>query len=300
MKKLALISSYCETKEKLDVLKNTCQTLKSLGVDTFVSSPIKIEVESDFLFFTKENPILKWPDKGISLWRTIFYEGRELKLQPMIDDPGWASLYQIKKLMEFGLTYNYDIFYVLIYDLNIDERIISDIQSNVYNVTYPRRDFTNHEIVFPATFHLSIFDKHKLTQMSKLIDYNTYTTQNGFAENFIERWSDEVGMIRSNHIVTDLINITPKDPFNMSKHKGYRFFINKDEKQKVKFYVREFDSELVVLINDIKFNVKNNPTLIETELNFDEVYSLVIKYGGEIIDYSEDYRKITKNILEFV
>jgi len=300
MRKLALISSYCNTEEKLKILDEACKTLKSLGVDTFVSSPIKIDIDADFLYFTKENPVIRWPEKAISLWRILPYDGKNLKLQPLIDDPGWASLYQIKKLMQFGATFDYDIFYVMIYDLNIDDKIISDIKNNFCNLIYPRRDFTDPSKIFPATLHFSIFDKQKLIELSSLIDYKTYTSFDGFAEDFVERWSDDLRIDRSNHVVTDLINITPKDPFNISESDKYNFFINKDEKQKVKFYLTESNSFLEVIINDTKYEITDFPKLVETNFNFFEINSLIINQNNNSVDYTEIYKKISKNIIEFV
>jgi hypothetical protein len=62
MKKIALISSFCDNTEKLDLLKKNIQKIKSLGVDVMVISPLKLDDEMieicDFLIYTKENPLL--------------------------------------------------------------------------------------------------------------------------------------------------------------------------------------------------------------------------------------------------
>ena len=62
MKKIVLISTFCDTEEKIIVLKENILSLKQLGLDTLVISPLILPAEiieiSDFVFFTKENPIL--------------------------------------------------------------------------------------------------------------------------------------------------------------------------------------------------------------------------------------------------
>ena len=41
-KRIVLISSYCDTKEKIDVLINTIKTVKSYNLDVMVNSPLPL------------------------------------------------------------------------------------------------------------------------------------------------------------------------------------------------------------------------------------------------------------------
>ena len=45
MKKIALISSYCDTEKKIEILKNNILILKKIGIDTLVISPITLTSE---------------------------------------------------------------------------------------------------------------------------------------------------------------------------------------------------------------------------------------------------------------
>lgn len=63
MKKLALISTFCNTQEKIDTLKNNLIKLKKLNVDTLIFTPnnllpSKIIELSTHCIITNENPIL--------------------------------------------------------------------------------------------------------------------------------------------------------------------------------------------------------------------------------------------------
>ena len=299
MKKIALISTFCETKEKLDLLKKNCELMKSLGIDIFIISPIKIDVDADFIFFTKENPILTWPDKTFSAWKTFPYEGKILKFEHMLKDTGWASLYQMKKLMEIAATFEYDLYYLLIYDLKIDEQIISDIKNNLSNTVYQRRDYGNPLQIYPSTFHFTIFDKDKLIEMSKCIQLNEYK-ENGFAEDFMERWSKKIGLIKSNHIVSDLIHVPIGDVYNLSKDKNYKFFLNKEYGQTLKVFISEFSGIIELKINDYFISIDVDSKLIEVPIKCEDIESIKISFNQNEIDYTKDYINISKNLIYYI
>ena len=72
MKKIALISTFCDNQEKLNLLKENITKIKSFDVDVMVISPLKLDDEtielSDYLIYTKENPVLNWPEKSYFQW----------------------------------------------------------------------------------------------------------------------------------------------------------------------------------------------------------------------------------------
>jgi hypothetical protein len=300
MKKIALISSHCDTEDKIEVLNSNIKILKSLNIDTFVISSIKIEIDCDFLFITKENPILKWPEKAIALWKSFPYDSEMLKVISFVDDYGWASLYQIKKIMEFATTYDYDIFYFLIYDLKIDEKIIEDIKSNIYNIIYPRKDFNSNKI-YPSSFHFSIFNKEKLKLISSLIDKNSYKNMSGgFAEDFVHQCVTAVGLQHSEHVVIDLIHITDKNKLlNHSKSKKYELFLSKNEESDFKMFLYNLTENCKVYINQ-EIHELNQNKLIETNINPKNLNLLRIDTDQESIDYIETYNKIGVSLIRFM
>ena len=101
MKKIALISTFCDTDEKIYTLINNIKKLKEVGLDTLVISPIKlpsriIEI-SDFVFFTKENPVFNWPQRGFTFWQSLNTSDGWVTMHRNVADYGWAGLYQVKK-----------------------------------------------------------------------------------------------------------------------------------------------------------------------------------------------------------
>jgi hypothetical protein len=299
MKKLALISSHCDTPEKINILKSNIKTLKSLNIDTFVISAIKVDIDCDFLFITKENPILKWPERAIATWKVLNYDEKVLKLVSLISDYGWASLYQIKKIMEFGSTYDYDIFYFLIYDLKIDERIIEDINLNISNTIYPRKDF-NTDNIYPSSLHFAIFNKEKLKVFSSLLNKEVYLKiKDGVAEDFVHQCAISIGINHSDYPVIDLICMTDSDKlFNQSISEKYEFFLNKDEDSNFKIFFSTINDELTVYINNEIYKI-TQPQLIETNIPCENLKLLKIENNEGIIDYITEYDKTNKRLIYF-
>jgi hypothetical protein len=298
MKKLALISSHCDTPEKIDVLNSNLRTLKSLNIDTFVISAIKIDVDCDFLFITKENPILKWPERSIAVWKTFNYDEKILRFISFFADYGWASLYQIKKIMEFAATYDYDIFYFLIYDLDMDKKIIEDINSNIFNIVYPRKAF-NSEYVYPSSVHFSIFNKEKLKIFSSLLDKESYINlKQGVAESYIHQCAVGMGLQNSNYPVTDLICISEKNPFSLSITDKYEFFLNKDVNSNFKIYFFMSSDELTVYVNEQIYKISEKQ-LLQTNVPCESIYLLKIENSEGIIDYTEKYNNYNKQVINF-
>ena len=52
-------------------------------------------------------------------------------------DYGWASLYQIKKLSQIGLTYDYEYYFHIIYDTVIDKHLIDTFLTNEKCILFP-------------------------------------------------------------------------------------------------------------------------------------------------------------------
>jgi len=299
LKKIALISSHCDTQEKIDVLNQNIKKLKSLNVDTMVISTLKIDVDSDFLFITKENPVLRYPERCIVAWKTILYNNQNLKLTSAVEDYGWASLYQIKKVMEIASTYNYDIFYFLIYDLEIDEKIETHISDNEVNFIYPRKDFKT-DFIWPSSLHFAIFDKNKLKMMADLIDKNSYMKiHTGFAEDFVRQCVLAMGMDHSKHVVKDLIQaVNMERIFNSSLNKSYKLFFNKsDSNMKVLFY--DNDKLLYLHLNNETYVIEKNIELIQSNVGCHDLINFKVTESENVDDYLPIYNSKTRNHIYF-
>ena len=307
MKKIALISTYCDTLEKQDVLKTNILKLKELGVDVMVISPTSINQDivdiCDYFFFTKENPILKWPERANTFWwKTVTKYNEEIILHRDIDDYGWAALYQTKKLSEFALTYDYDIFYHMIYDVDMSDELINDIINNVYNVTYHRINPKDSTDQWNITLHFISFDKTNLLQFSEKIKKEDYLKINGFAEEFTEKILEDIPMTKSSFPLKDLIRYidSDNDVFNYSQNKNYKVFFS-NYLNKFSFVIYNIkEGNLKILLNDQELLNVENLVPQKFEINNLEVNSFKIIFNDEIIEYNTIIHSISRNIIKYI
>jgi hypothetical protein len=305
MKKIALISSYCDTEDKLNILKKNISILKNIGVDIMVLSPITIDNSivslCDFFIHTKENPILRWPIRAHTFWLNFKNKfGDNLFLHRDIDDYSWANLYQIKKLSEIALTYDYDIFYHMIYDLNIDNDIIAEINQNVINKTYHRINPKDENEVWNVTLHFLSLDRNNIKYFSDNILYQDYVTKTGFAEQYVESILSELNLNKSEFSVKDVIrhiDSDDEDMFNYSKNKNYKIFFSKVD-DKYYFIIYNCDDNYVnkITLNDNK-NLEydyEKPITFETE----KLLSFKVTTIDGYEEYSEILNTITRNVIE--
>ena len=176
MKKIALVSTFCDTEEKQNILKETIEGIKNLGIDIMVNAPISIPIKQeiidlcDFFFYTKENPLLKWPVRHFNHWYKMPIENNKVcVLEKGLSDYSWARLYQSKKLSQFALSFDYDQFYHIEYDVEIDEVVKNAFLSDEVNIIFPRRDPHDPTFLRETTLHLMVFDRPMMENIEKEI-----------------------------------------------------------------------------------------------------------------------------------
>jgi len=292
MNKVALINTYCNSIEKLNALREMINTFKSLNVDIFVYSPIKlpedIENECKFLFYTKENPILTYPLRGQNFWWEYEIKNmKKVKMERMTADYGWASLYQFKKLINFSLTYNYDIFYLAIYDVKMDEYIKDLIISNEVNMIHPRQSLTDKNDFFSHSLHFTPFDRDMLKKIETYFDYEDYiNTPDKAAEDLAVRWESELGLKLMEKPVYDTIRVS-NDLYNISNNKKYKLYANNNN-DTFKFIFRRPVGVNKVEVNNMSYenNLEDN-FLHVTDFKVSEIGSFKVFLDDSIDDYTD-------------
>lgn len=143
MKKIVLISSYCDTEEKIQVLRKNLILLDGMHIDTCVISPFLLPEEimnlSTYFIKTKDNPVLDWPKKSMFSWSEIYLNNETYRMSRTYADYGWAGLFQVKQLSQFALNLEYEQFIHMIYDLKIDSNVIKGLTSEKRCNIYPSR-----------------------------------------------------------------------------------------------------------------------------------------------------------------
>jgi hypothetical protein len=309
MKKVALISTYCDTKEKLEVLERNIDNLKVCGLDVIVISPFylpeNIQKKCDYFFLTKDNPVLEWPKKAMFAWYKVDLEDKELMITRTYPDYGWAGLYQVKKLSEIGLMLGYDYFYHMIYDLKFDETVVEGLLSERECDVYSSK---RGDIIWEVGLHFMIFNREKLESFIKHIQLESYLRFKG-NEAFL--WLHKLNEVFPYNIVKkpvedEIYYYEGQDFFNFSPIEGLKFFIEKndeiDSTVKLLFYDIVESKTILLTIGENQYQYQvNGNSLIDLGVDKKKIPFVSIQYNGidyEITKTIEKIKHNTVNVLE--
>ena len=305
LKKVALISSFCDSKEKLDVLEKNIKIVKSNGLDVIVISPFHLDKKivdlCDYFFVTKDNPVLQWPERAMYAWKIITNQDKTFKITTTYADYGFAGLYQVKQLSEIALSLNYDQFFHLIYDLKINENVINGFHSNSTNLVYPSK---REQTIWKVGLHYMIFDKTNLKKFISEITKEKYLSLKG-SDAFVWLHSNQELLqyeIAETPVEDEIYYYSNHDFFNFSPIDKLKFFIEKNDETlapiKIVFYDNEDNQEIEILIGEEKFtkSVKNLDSL---NLNFNKfnMKDVSIIFQNQEYDITDIISKIKHNTL---
>ena len=302
-KRIVLISSYCDTKEKIDVLINTIKTVKSYNLDVMVNSPLPLPSDvinmCDFYVQTKENPLLYWPQKSVMSWVKHTDKNKEIVIKRSVIDYGWAALYQTKKLSEYALTYDYDRYYHIIYDTEIDDTVVSTFLSDKKCNFYP---FHEHKV----SLHLIVLDRENLLKFSNLITFDSYLKFNCIVENWLYDTivnSDMNYKIELEKIDDLILFHKDENLFDYSDINGLVFFIVKDvilnNDVCLYFYDNEEKINVFITVDGIETSYDiSNRDIINLGFKPYNIKNVLISYNGIVSDITEKIKNITQNVIE--
>jgi SAM-dependent methyltransferase len=303
--KVALISTFCDTQEKLDVLEKNIKIVKSHNLDVIAISPFNLPDNitklCDYVFITKDNPILEWPVRGMYAWRKLSVNGVIHEMARSYSDYGFAGLTQIKQLSNIALTMDYNQFYHMIYDIKIDDNIIDGFKSNKTCNVYPSK---RGDARWAVGLHYMIFDRENLKNFISNITLESYlSVKNGEAFSWLYSVKDKVGYtIEDTPVEDEIFYYENQDFFNLSPIDGFKFFIeNHGEKvENIKLYFYEHDGEKEIEVNvdgdKTKHTVKNYDVI---DLGFDKLNykPVIVTYDSIDYDITDIIVNIKHNIL---
>jgi len=293
MKRLVIITTYCDTQEKLDIFAENIRKIKKLGLDILAIGPSEVEIphtivqECDFFFYTKENPIIEFPVINYTHWflRPID-ERKRIMIHRGYGSYDWASLYQIKKLLQIGLTYDYDSYCNIIYDLIITEEMEKKLLSEEVNIMHKRFSPSDGSLVDSA--HFMFLDRNTAALVEREIDYEAFLYANVRAEDHVKMWVDKFNLRYVEPHIRDKIYYWKdhQNHFDYEIHPDFKFFFSKNP-----------DIEIWVGGNDNprKEILKSNIRMI-----FYDFANPNIRQNGLIIAVDEDLCKIHPQEWEIV
>lgn len=302
MKKIALISSFCDNEEKVNLLKQNISKIKSLGVDVMVVSPINLGNEifeiTDYLIYTKENPVLNWPEKSYYQWWGGTVNGIDIQMTTTYPDYGYAGLLQVKRMADMALSMEYDIYFPMIYDININEHVESILRDSKKNSFFPSiRDGQTWGI----GLHLISLDKEHMFRFKTLITKESYLVEGDFdAFAWLHRAVKLIPGVIEKTPVEDLIYfLQNKEFFDCQLTTKYKCFIHKThfDNMKIVFYDYGGLKNFTITSNDFQQNYELREWQ-QVELPFMTTDKLIISHDGEEINYAEYVKNIGENILK--
>jgi SAM-dependent methyltransferase len=305
LKKVGLISSFCDNQEKIDVLEKNIDIIKSHGLDVIVISPFNlpenITSKCDYFFITKDNPILDWPIRSMYSWREVNVNDVKYKMTRTYPDYGYAGLTQIKQLSQIALNFNYDQFFHMIYDIKIDENVINGFHSNKTNSVYPSK---RNDEIWKVGLHYLIFDRKNLEKFVSHINLETYLgVKNGDAFAVLYSIKDELNyIIEETPVEDEIFYYDGIDFFNLSPIDKFKFFIESNDENpdtiKILFYDINDEVEIVLSINGERSQHKlHNFYLINLGFTKFNMKPVSIEYNGINYDLTEIIKNIKHNEL---
>lgn len=294
-KKVALISTYCDTEEKISVLEKNMEIIKSYGIDLILISPInlpeKIQKKSDYLFIMKDNPLLDWPTKAMFYWRDLGLDNNQIRITKTCADYGWAGLYQVKKLSEIALSFDYEYFYHMIYDLKIDETVINGLLNEAeFNVYPSKRDNT----IWEVGLHFMVLNRKKIQELIPQITLSNYLScRGGDAFVWLKKTKDIVDYKIMTEPVEDEIYLYEGfDFFNSSIVEGLKFFIEKNDEThetiKILFYDIKSLTNVKIYIDEEKYDYSfSENKLIDLGFNKFGIRKVTLTYENYDYDITE-------------
>jgi len=305
MKKAALISSFCDTQQKIDILNKNIDTIKGLGIDVILISPFSLDDsivnQCDYFFKTKDNPVLDWPQRSMFSWSEIGLNGELYRMSRTYADYGWAGLHQVKQLSEIALLFGYDQFFHMIYDLKIDDNVLSGLLSNKICNVYPS---TRNGQIWKVGLHFMIFDRSNLKRFISNIHLDSYLSLSG-ADAFV--WLHNLRSVfpynYESEPVEDLIYYYEgHDFYNYSPTEEFSMFIVKDDETretiKLMFYNVKFPGEYSILINGNQSDLKiGNYEILDLGILDYQIQNVEIYYKEEVYNITKKIQEVKHNTL---
>lgn len=297
MRKVALFSTYCDTTEKEQALLENITKVKTLGCDVIVLTILplsnKIQEAADFVICSKENPIPEISNKSVYSWNII---KDEVKLLNFHQDYGYASLLQLKRLLQFSSIFKYDHYFTMIYDIVITpdiERVITEGRECSF--------FKNSKIDIEISGILMAFDHENASKFASMLTEKSYYCSGvTIAESWIEKVRVAMGGTLEEINATDSIEYgTSYLKADYSPFKSIGIFLERDERAGIFFYYIEGEQTIEIETNFGKTEITIDcNSYVELTEEPDLLTMLKIRYLGEEIDLTGSYLRIKRSIIQ--
>jgi hypothetical protein len=254
-KSVALFSTFCNDNVKLNALLDNITRVKSLGLDCIVITPFLIDKKvyelADSVITTKEN-ILGLYDKTIVIWNSgVTKDLSKLTgeiFNIIIPDYGYASGIQMKRLIDYALSFGYDNYHIIIYDLLINDDV-QKILLEGRKCSFFRNDRIENSKI-GGTF-ISLDENNAKIYSSLIREESYYYNIQDTGEKWLEKIQIAMGGKIEDIVVSDTIKTGNDESFSIDHTPEFPFstFIIKDQSIDLYFYNVSEPTEIEIGIN---------------------------------------------------
>ena len=233
---LVTIFLHCNTPEKIKVLEDNIDNLKSNGLDILLHShiPVSKEIQSkvDYFIYDKSNPILHWPRRGMVFWKNVPYEDKKLHLMNILPDYGWTVFNQLSAAGYLGLSLDYSHYSFINYDIILTQKIIESLLNPKELLCTKVLDNTDEKGYRFPSFMLNILSKENLAKFLPLISKKQYMNGPDYpkpskfrdAEHYLEHLLSVFNYETFPDLIGDQISYGEPNPFKLNKEENFDLF----------------------------------------------------------------------------
>lgn len=300
MRKIALIQSHCNTEEKLSVLRNNLSVLSNLGIDVLLFSHIPLPQDITeivkYYIYDSTNPIL-WDERRHVYW----WADNQVKIETSVPDYGWTVFNQIIKSYNLTKDDEYEMYFIVCYDLIIDEFVVDKIQNNkvgVYRHVKPKNvnevgDYI--DVIFDTSLIFISLTKHQIHTITSDLNKQEYIDH---TEWIAEKYFEVVAKRNGFHFpnlgdVRDLLHESTS-VFNQSTNPKYDIFIDTTKTLRFRYIKHDWNSDHYFVINNTITKVTETITFYDQTC---DVYSFGVIIDGQydnLLDLLKVENKINK------
>lgn len=287
-KNLVIILSHCDTTEKLNVLKKNIKTLKAHNFDILLSSHIpvsnNIQSQIEYFIYDKSNPILNWPQRGMTYWKTLWTGIENLKLKNILSDYGWTAFNQILATSNLGLSLDYTHYSFINYDVVLTPLMLKEMKNPKDFICSKVFENKNKQGFRFPSFMFNIISKENLKKLIPLISKKQYIEGSNQvpphtfkdAEHYLGHLISVFNYEIFPELIKDQIEFGDKDPFNFNVDNDL-FKIFYQSVQDPKMYETEPSILLYDIQNKFKLLINNeeiqiNPSSCRIKFNIIEKF----------------------------
>jgi hypothetical protein len=295
MKKIVLIQSHCNTEEKLQVLRKNIEKIKDLGIDILLFShiPLPQDIVSSVKFFLYDstNPVL-WDER-----RQLYWWGNDdILLETIVPDYSWTVFNQIIKSFNFLKSENYEFYFIVSYDLLIDN-LVCDVLTNNRVGKFSHQKFSKNEsdIFFDISLVFLSLSKDILNIIINNLSLSEFIKNTEWcAEKYLEIILEKIDY-KIEHIgnVNDQISEND-DMFDDSTDNRYSIFVDSINKGLIMYVKKDLECNHTLIINEKKIPIVNDYQYILERVESINNFGVELNGIFHNLNYTQNDYKINK------